>query len=211
MPKRNAVKVYGAGEYYHVYNRGVAKMDIFREEGDYVHFLGLLKQYLTPGNIVDKHGRQIPNYANAVDLVAFCLMPNHYHMMVYLKETNGLEKLMRSVMTAYSMYFNKKYKRTGGVFEGRFLAAQLNSDQYYWQVSRYIHLNPLDIKQDYMAYPYSSLPYFRGDWHAPWVHVEHLVNSPEEKRAYVEDLAAQKDLHEEYHFLKQRLALAERD
>lgn len=211
MPKKNAIKVYGVGEYYHVYNRGVAKMDIFREEGDYIHFLSLLKKYLSPENVVGKDGRQIPNYVEAVDLVAFCLMPNHYHMMIYLKETSGLEKLMRSVMTAYSMYFNKKYKRTGGVFEGRFLAARVSTDQYFWQVSRYIHLNPLDIKQDYLTYSYSSLPYFKGEWQSEWVHPEHQVNTAEERREYLDELAAQQNVHEEYHNLKKLLALTEND
>lgn len=205
MPKRNAIKQYGAGEYYHVYNRGASKMDIFREPIDYTFLLSLLKRYLSPGEKTSNSGHSTPNYADKVELIAYCLMPNHYHLFLYLREADGLMGLMRSVMTAYSMYFNRKYKHSGTLFEGRFLASHISSDIYYWQVSRYIHLNPLDIGEDLFNYPYSSVQYFVGDWHASWVHPEHVVENHEKER-YKRELIDHKDWHKQVHNLRHILA-----
>lgn len=205
MPKKNAIKEYGVGEYYHVYNRGASKMDIFRDQEDYVFFLSLLKRYLTPGERVSSYGHVAPNYTGKVELIAYCLMPNHYHLMVYLLDTDGLHKLMRSLMTTYSMYFNRKYKRTGTLWEGRFLASRITNDVYYWQVSRYIHLNPLDIGQNIFDYPYSSVQYFVGDWQAQWIHPEYVVLDSERSR-YRHQLSANEDWHKQMKRLKRILA-----
>ena len=180
-------------------------MDIFREEIDYNYLLSLFKMYLSK-EPVQRHGRVLANYSEQVDLVAYCLMTNHYHLLVYLKEGDGLQKLMQSVMTAYSMYFNRKYKRVGGLFESRFLASRITSDVYLWHVSRYIHLNPTDIKQDYMTYPYSSMGYFTGEKHAEWLHPEWLVETQDDRRRYRESLADDEDWHELYHRLRHELA-----
>lgn len=208
MPKRNAVKEYGAGEYYHVYNRGNSRMDIFREAEDYLFMLSLFKRYLAVRNKGSLHidGHQRPNYSDKVELVAYCLMPNHYHLMVYLLDASGLEGMMRSVMTAYSMYFNRKYKHSGSLFEGRFLASRIKTDAYYWQVSRYIHLNPLDIKKDYRSYPYSSVQYYVGNWQASWMHPEHVVSSGEMRESYAQELMANQNWHNECKRLRYILA-----
>lgn len=205
MPKTNAIKMYGEDEYYHVYNRGNSKMDIFKEPQDYAFFLSLLKKYLTPGERINREGHVVPNYYGKVELVAYCLMPNHYHLMVYLLETDGLAGLMRSVMTSYSMYFNRKYKRTGTLFEGRFLASRITTDTYYWQVSRYIHLNPLDIGQNVFDYPYSSVQYFVGNWEAQWVHPEHVLLESEKSR-YRQELLSTEDWYKQVKRLKRILA-----
>jgi putative transposase len=124
MPAKNIVKIYATGYYYHVYNRGVAKQEIFREKEDYFYFMSLFKRHLqTDETSIDKFGRTVKNYSEEVELIAFCLMPNHFHLMFYLKEKAGIERIMRSVMTAYTMYFNKKYKRVGPLCQGAFLAS----------------------------------------------------------------------------------------
>ncbi len=206
MPSKNIIKQYGAGEYYHVYNRGVAKMDIFREEADYTYMLHLLKRHLSSDVTYDKFGREIPNYSDKIDLVAFCLMPNHYHFMVYLKDAQGLVLLMRSVMTSYSMYFNKKYKRVGGLFQNHFLAVRVTSDEYFWHVSSYIHLNPVDIGRDYRLYSFSSWPYFTDEKDAEWVHEEHFVLDDESRADYAEFVAGYEDRRKELNEMKHLLA-----
>lgn len=180
-------------------------MDIFRGPEDYALFLSLLKRYLVPGERVSSYGHIVPNYAGKVELIAYCLMPNHYHFMVYLLDADGLEGLMRSVMTTYSMYFNRKYKRTGTLFEGRFLASRITSDPYYWQVSRYIHLNPLDINQNVFDYPYSSVRYFVDTWHADWVHPQHVV-SGQDKAKYRQELLDTEGWHKQLKRLRRMLA-----
>lgn len=180
-------------------------MDIFRSPEDYVFFLSLLKKYLSPGKALDSYGRDAPNYSDKAELLAYCLMPNHYHLMVHLLETDGLIGLMRSVITSYSMYFNRKYKRTGALFESRFLASRITTDTYYWQVSRYVHLNPLDIGENVFNYPYSSVQYFVGNWKAAWVHPEYVVTD-QEKTTYRQELTATEDWHKQVKRLRHILA-----
>ncbi len=206
MPKRNSIKVYGADQYYHIYNRGVAKQDIFREASDYYYFLSLFKRHLSPEQAVDSAGRKIVSYRDEVDLVAFCLMPNHFHLLCYLKQPDGIITLMRSVMTAYTMYFNKKYGRTGGLYEGVFLASRITNDAYLWHVTRYIHLNPMDLGRDYRSYPYSSLGYFAGTSHASWLAANRLVESSKDQTEYLEFVADYETMHQDMKLLKNLLA-----
>jgi len=184
MPRRNIIKQYGAGEYYHVYNRGAAKANIFNDDTDYRFLLNLFKRHLSKDITKDRFGRESPNYRDRVELVAYCLMPNHYHLMVYLLEDDGLEKLMRSVMTSYSRYFNRKYRRSGTLFQNQFLAVRIPTESYFWHISRYIHLNARDLPGQYMHYPYSSIGYFLGEKTAEWVHPERIVETASEREQY---------------------------
>lgn len=206
MPKRNAIKEYGEGEFYHCYNRGVNKDRIFRNNNDYGYFLGLFKRHLSEEPARDKTRRPYPHYVDQVELVAYCLMPNHYHLLLYLKEKEGIECLMRSVMTAYSAYYNRRYGRTGALFEGRFLASRIASNTYLWHASRYIHLNPLDIHADPLRYEFSSVAYFLGDKYAEWLHPEWLVQTNIERRKYQDSLIDQEEYHQLQHILKDQLA-----
>ena len=206
MPKRNSIKTYAADNYYHVYNRGVNKQDIFLEPEDRFYFLGLLKRYLSSEPETDSHKRQFSKFDSQIELVAFCLMPNHFHMLFYLKQPEGLVHLMRSVMTSYTMYFNKKYHRTGGLYESVFLASRITNDGYLWHVSRYIHLNPMDIGQSFREYPYSSINYFISAKQASWLHPEKLVQTNNEKEQYLEFVSDYKTMHQDMSLLKNILA-----
>jgi REP element-mobilizing transposase RayT len=206
MPKLNSIKVYGSDQYYHIYNRGVNRQDIFLESDDRFYFLSLFKRHLSPDAELDSHKRPFAQFDEEVELNAFCLMPNHFHLLCYLKDQEGIVHLMRSVMTAYTMYFNKKYARTGGLYEGVFLASRITNDAYLWHVSRYIHLNPLDINQDFRQYPYSSIDYFVGNKHASWLHPERLVQTKQEKEQYLEFVSDYETMHEDMKLLKNILA-----
>ena len=206
MPKRNRVKEYGEGEYYHCYNRGVNKEPIFRDTDDYAYFLSLFKRYLSPEISRDATRRPYPNYADEVDLVAYCLMPNHYHLLLYLKEGPGIKHLIQSVMTAYSGYYNHRYKRTGALFEGTFLASRIGSETYFDYVSHYIHANPLDIKRDVLTYPYSSIGYFAGKKTATWIHPERIAQTEEERREYMKALPNLAGYRQLQHRLRYMLA-----
>ena len=165
MPSRNVEKVYVPGQFYHVYNRGVNKQDIFRDTTDYVVFLNLLKRYLHSEPMKDRYGRIFPSLYGELELVAFCLMPNHFHLCFYLKHEKAIETLMRGVCTSYTTYFNKKYKRVGTLFQGVYKASHISNDGYLQHITRYIHLNP----RDYMHWQFSSLPYYLGQKNAHWV------------------------------------------
>lgn len=168
--------------------------------------LGLLKRYLSPEHTRDAYRALLPNYSQEVELIAYCLMPNHYHFLFYLKEMQGIERLMRSVMTAYSRYFNTKYKRVGGLFQNRFLASHIGSDEYLWHVSRYIHLNPMDIGHDALLYRFSSIRYYKKEKSAAWLHEEHLVESGVESQRYIQDLRDESDYHSMRNQLKHLIA-----
>lgn len=207
MPTKNVVKNYGENQYYHIYNRGVDKMDIFREESDYTFFLYLLKRYLSPGETKDTKGRLLPNYAESVDLIAYCLMPNHFHALVFLKQRDGLERLMRSLMTSYSRYFNRKYRRVGPLFQSRFLASLIAADAYFWHISRYIHLNPIDIGADWRTYPFSSIGYFIGARKAKWINPQQIIEpTPRGRSEYAQFVADYQDMRATLSAIKHDLA-----
>ncbi len=177
MPGRNIEKVYIEDSFYHVYNRGLNKMDIFKDDEDYRVFLNLLKRCLGEKIQTNKKHREYPNFHNDLELLSYCLMPNHFHLLIRTKsKPKLLPELMKSVMTAYVMHFNKKYERTGPLFGKRYRAIRITSDEYLWHISRYIHLNPLDIGQDYKKYPYSSIDYYTGKKSSDWIKPDEILD-----------------------------------
>lgn len=200
MPVKNRNKIYVADTYYHLYNRGVEKRDVFRDDEDYRVFLNLLKRSLDKEVTQDLRGRDCVNYYGQIELVAYCLMPNHFHLFVYQQDEKGMTKLLRSVMIPYGMYFNEKYKRVGPVFQDRFKAVMVNDDAQLWHISRYIHLNPIDLLpgpvpgnkgKKYIDYPYSSLKYYLGEAKADWVMPEKIMDmfdgKADEYQKFLED------------------------
>ncbi|HEY4687804.1 MAG TPA: transposase [Anaerolineae bacterium] len=121
---------FRAGEHYHVYNRGNNFQGIFFERENYSYFLRLLCEHLT---------------AEAVDIVAYCLMPNHYHLLVCLKVDN-LSNFMQPFGLAYTKAINRRYHRVGSLFQGPFKAVRVDRDEYALHLSRYIHLNPVSAR-----------------------------------------------------------------
>jgi len=202
MPARNTVKHYDVDAYYHIYNRGVNKAPIFLDAQDYGVFMGLLKRYLGNEIAKDESNREYPNYAEGLDLIAFCLMPNHFHMMVYQKDnTKAMESFMRSLSTAYTRYFNKKHKRVGHLFQGVYKASRISNEPYLLHISRYIHMNP----KDYKNWPYSSWPYFTQGWTTDWVK-QHKIFELFEGGNYEKFVDDYKQSKEETELLKTELA-----
>jgi putative transposase len=175
MPSKNIVKEYQPDSFYHVYNRGVNKQNIFTEDTDYQVFLNLLKRHLSAKNSTDRYGRTYKNFSKELELLAFCLQKNHLHLFFYQLTDRSLSNLMQRVMTAYSVYFNKKYHRLGHLFQDRFKASLIDNDAYLWHISRYIHLNPLDMGKDFEDYPYSSYPYYVSAQTSDWIHPERIL------------------------------------
>lgn len=180
---------FSVGEYYHVYNRGVDKRDIFIDDHDHRRFIALLyvSNSTKPVDITThfQEGRAFLELFDRdrgdelVDIIAYCLMPNHFHLLLHEKVEGGITKFMGKLSTAYSMYFNSKNGRTGPLFSGRFKAKHADTDEYLKYLFAYIHLNPIklidplwkengvqnrDIAQGYLAdYMYSSSHDWRGN------------------------------------------------
>lgn len=184
MPSRNIVKQYDMDTFYHVYNRGVEKRKIFIDDNDYAVFLNLLKRYLDKEPVKDSKGREYDWLAKDLQLVAFCLMPNHFHLLIYQTELTAMTRLLRAVCTSYTSYFNKKYKRVGKLFQGHYKASRVQNETYLTYITRYIHRNP----SQYNAWEWSSLPYWVGGRRSSWVKPDVLKNmSNEQYRAFMDD------------------------
>lgn len=170
-----------ANAYYHVYARGNNKETIFREAGDKDYFLYLLSRHLSLNPVQNKAGYIYPHFRGKLELLAYCLMDNHFHLLCYQKEKAVLSSLMKSVMVAYSQYAGRQYCRTGSLFESRFKAALVNKDDYLLHVSRYIHLNPRSWKR----FPYSSLRYFCSGGEPEWLQTEKILEQHSSRKAYL--------------------------
>ncbi len=147
MSKRSVGLV--TNEYYHIYNRGNSKQIIFKDDQDkkrFVKLLGLLNQTLR--SRVDDVSLELAFTKKDTPLVAigaYALMDNHFHILVKQVEDDGITAFMQKICTAYVMYFNKKYKRTGALFEGPFKSQHVNNDRYMRYLYAYIHLNPAKL------------------------------------------------------------------
>jgi len=153
VPAKNAIKEYEAGGYYHIYNRGVNKQTIFEDEKDYKTFLSFFEFYLTPA--VDLQGeslkenispsRILKNYFGEITLLAYCLMPNHFHLFVKQETDRGIDNFMRSLATKYVRFYNTRYDRIGPLFQGPYKAVRIENEYQFTYLSKYIHRNPMDL------------------------------------------------------------------
>jgi putative transposase len=189
MPSRNSVKVYVKDGFYHVYNRGVEKRTIFEDEQDYKVFLKYLKEALSPppdpkilkvtvplqGGSFKGVPRQPKNFHEKIELLAFCLMPNHFHLLLQQTSLGSMESFMRSVITRYSMYFNKRYDRVGKLFQGHYKACLVDNEEYLLHLSRYIHLNPQEFTDDLLN-AHSSYPEYLRKRKSSWIKPEIILS-----------------------------------
>ena len=168
------------GEYYHVFNRGAHRFGILKDKNDVIRFLFEILYFQSPitfrkisrlsGSFSDKDGFPIPNESiekvlkeRSVELVAFCIMPNHFHLLVREIREGGISAYMQRVAEGYTKYFHAKYKASGHVFQGRYKAIRIKDDEQLMQLSAYIHRNPRELatwKGKEEHYPWSSLQDF---------------------------------------------------
>ena len=151
-----------SGQIYHIYNRGVDKRDIFMDDDDRFRFIHDLFEFNDENptinlavNLKSKNNEikevGLPKIERRprkvlVEILAFCMMDNHYHIIVKQKVENGITEFMRKLGTGYTNYFNQKYERTGALFQGRFKSVCIKNDSHLMYLPIYIHLNPLDFK-----------------------------------------------------------------
>ncbi len=202
MPSRNILKFDASNNYYHIYARGASKLPIFLDTSDYKYFIGLFARYLSAYPKLDKSFVSYPHYFGKVELLAFCLMKNHFHLLIYQKDQGQMSLLMKSIMSSYCRYSNLKYKRSGSIYESTYKASLISSDTYLTHVSRYIHLNP----RYWQRYKYSSLKYYFGLESVEWLEkarIEGLFSGAEEYMTFLQDY---EDRMEILHELKHELA-----
>jgi putative transposase len=156
MPAKNKIKNYIPGAVYHIYNRGVDGRDVFEDQQDFEKFEELMKRYLSPikeeirsGFKTDRpyiirHKNEM-NLCNEVELLAYCLMPNHIHLVIRQKSDSGITKLVRRVATNYGMYFNQKHHRRGTLWESVYRAVVIEDEEKLVHLTRWVHLNPVAL------------------------------------------------------------------
>jgi putative transposase len=151
---------FASSESYHIYNRGNEKQKIFKDKTDYKRFILLLyyANSVEPVHLqsVKKDIKRLENSVvrkmdergeTLVDIGAWCLMPNHFHILIKEKMNGGISKFLLKLATGYSMYFNKRYNRVGSLLQGAFKAEHLDNDNYLKYLFSYIHLNPIKLLQ----------------------------------------------------------------
>lgn len=163
---------------YHVYNRGVERRNVFVDRRDYIRALETLRYYrfanppikLSKYLILPKEQKYklITNtdWSELVQVITFCLMPNHFHFMVKQLKEGGISKFLSNFTNSYTKYFNTKEEREGPLFQGLFKAVRVETDEQLIHLSRYIHLNPTSsfviTNNQLENYPWSSLPEYLG-------------------------------------------------
>ena len=188
MAAKNTVKQYLKNGYYHLYNRGVEKRIIFLDEQDYSVFLSYLKDYLLPKNEKELHERlsdetisskekdkilkllRLNNFSEEISLLAYCLMPNHFHFFVKQKNPNSIDKFINSLCTRYAMYFNKKNNRVGSLYQGVYKAVLIENEAHFLHLSRYIHKQAVKIDKP------SSYAEYIGLRNTEWVRPEEILS-----------------------------------
>ena len=202
VPSKNSQKDYEVGGIYHIYNRGVNKRSIFKTQKDYSVFISYLRDYLSepPPDIDFDDGdirniglqedflkvspsRKPKNYHGEIELMAYCLMPNHFHLLVRQNSETGINHFMRSMSVKYARYFNTTYKRVGHLFQDAYKAVKVDNEYQLTYLSKYIHRNPLDLgefrKQNKRAlsrYKYSSYQNYLGLFSQSWLKTKMILD-----------------------------------
>lgn len=199
MAAKNSIKDYVENGIYHLYNRGVNKSEIFFDDQDRSVFCSYLKDYLLPKDIINLHAildskesslrekdralklLKLKNFSEEIDLLCYTTLPNHFHLLIKQSLFDTIDRFINSFGARYSMYFNRKYRRVGPLFQGRYKAVLVDSEEQLLHLSRYIHLNPFvwlnkspTIWQE-LTWP-SSLPEFFGARTTKWVKPDLILN-----------------------------------
>lgn len=169
-------RIFVNHHYYHVFNRGVNKQKVFISEGDYPRLLELLQYYSFDRlPLRYSHYRRLPSTSKAnflrrlhklhtrrVYIISYCLMPNHYHLLLRQQIDGGIPRFVSDVQNGFTKYLNLKHDRSGPIFQGPFRAIHIKDDSQFLHLSRYIHLNPYSDRlvkttTELRRYPWSSL------------------------------------------------------
>lgn len=189
MTAQTTRRVDGLNSYSHIYNKGVENRKLFIDQQDYDVFLGFLRDYLSAPPSAEKikksfsvngrtfHGvpHQPKNYFKKVELIAYSLLPDHFHLLVNQKTRGSLEKLMRSLSTRYAIYYNKKYHRHGSLFIGPYKSIRIKKDPQLIHLTRYLHhesLGNTSTNKNSAAYGYSSYKEYLKVRDTSWIKPE---------------------------------------
>lgn len=213
-------------QYYHIFNRGVNKQPIFQGVRDYKRALDILEFYsfnpkLRFSKFLLLSQEERSNFMDSlhkindklVDIICFCLMPNHFHLLLNQLKDNGISKFMANLQNSFTRYFNTKHERIGPLLQGQFKAVLIEDDNQLLHVSRYIHLNPYssyvvkDI-EGLIEYKWSSFPEYLGiadkEICAKKIILDHFKNTQDYKQFVFDQADYQRKLEEIKHLVLER-------
>ncbi|OGM33152.1 hypothetical protein A2803_02085 [Candidatus Woesebacteria bacterium RIFCSPHIGHO2_01_FULL_44_21] len=205
MPAKHLSRVSSEGTYCHIYNKGVENRVIFKDNQDYDVFLGYLKEYLSPpldpestkkafvvnGRTYRGMPHQPKNYFNKVELVAYSLKPDHFHLILHQRAKDAQASFLRSICTRYSMSFNKKHHRRGSLFDGPYKSIQVDDLSKLPYLSHYIYKHGED-KNDSNS-NFSSYAEFIGERTTPWVKPEVATGKADDFKGFAEQYDPEHD------------------
>ena len=188
------------GEFYHIYNRGLEKKDIFIQTRDYSQFIKTFFYYQIqnpkPRFSIYRQSKLFPvdPSKKIVDVICYCLMPNHFHLLIKQLKDGSTTEFMRKFILSYTKYRNLKYEHQGPLLNGPFKAVRIETDEQLVHVSRYIHLNPLVslLVKDLNFYLWSSYRTYLGLENNPAIAKEEILSffkSPKDYKKFVLDQA----------------------
>lgn len=183
------IRQYDIPAFYHVYNRGAGKQVIFHDDADREKFISLFARYLdSDDESVRADG--VPYEKYQLEIVAYCLMDNHFHLLLYQEvDPNAVSQFMKSLATAYTMYYNLRYESSGYLFQGVFKASKITSDEYLLHITRYVHMNP----RSYLRYKWSSISAYLGKSSPVWLSAERATEmTPVQYRAFLQEYRGKK-------------------
>jgi len=209
------------GEIYHLFNRSINREPIFKQKKncqraletfDFYRFLNFplrLSYFLSSGfekrnELMEKLERKNKSY---LEIVAFCLMPNHYHLLVKQISQDGIKNFFSLFQNGYTKYFNTKHDRHGPVFQGEFKVVRVETEEQLIHLSRYIHLNPYSsyvVKsiEELKTYPWSSLPAYLGERKQSFLKESLVLNLFENRKEYQKFVFDQADYQREWEKIK---------
>lgn len=206
MPYRKVPFV--TGEVYHLFNRSIARQPVFKNIREYERFTNLIKYYRLgklplrfshfnrlskeeKGKFAEKH---ISVSRPTIEILAYCIMPNHFHFLVKQLTSNAISTFLRKIQNGYSKYFNIKYERSGSLFQFMFKGVRIETDEQLVHVSRYIHLNPVTAyiieQNNLLAYKWSSFHSYVSRGKEDFINSELVLSqfkSPKDYEIFVYD------------------------
>ncbi|MDO8498899.1 MAG: transposase [bacterium] len=200
------------GQFYHIYNRGSEKRIIFQSKRDYQRFLKTLEYYQLEGpkpkfshfpNLVVQ---ELDSSKKMVEIVAYCLMPNHFHLLVKQLRDNGITEFVSKFLNSYTRYFNTKHDRVGPLFQGMVKAVLIETDDQLVHISRYIHLNPLTsfLVKDLAHYKWSSYQDYL-DNHSSFCSTDEILGHFKNPQDYQQFILDQVSYAQEIEFIKHQI------
>ena len=188
MPSKYYIRNFKPQHFYHIFNRGAYKHKIFKDKEDFQIFENILTyflkyprtKYFSYQKLVNKF--EVRNFEKepTVHLVSYCLMPNHFHLLLKqlpkATEKTNISNLMRRLSITYSLHFKHKYKHTGSLFEGKFKSVEVDSSEQLLYLSKYIHQNPIKLINRLENYLHSSLPvYLKQTEPLDWLYPKYVT------------------------------------